>query len=69
MALPGEELIVVPGDVNMLRESDPERAQQERLTVRKQFQSLTAKGYRIAGMEPGPQYVILPCHATRGVEV
>lgn len=64
VALPGAELIVVPEDVNMLRESDPERAGRKRLTVRDQFQSLIAQGYQIAGMSRSREYVLLPSEVT-----
>ncbi len=60
VVLPGAELIPVPKDISMLREDDPEAAQQERLTVRKQFQSLIAQGYRVAGMSKAREYVLLP---------
>jgi predicted GNAT superfamily acetyltransferase len=58
--IPGAELISVPKDIGVLRASDPELAQQERLTVRKQFQSLMTQGYRVAGMSARREYLLLP---------
>ncbi|WP_436527472.1 GNAT family N-acetyltransferase [Actinoplanes sp. HUAS TT8] len=64
VATPGAELISVPKDITMLREKDPEAAQQERLTVRKQFQSLLTQGYRVAGMSESREYVLVPGDAS-----
>jgi predicted GNAT superfamily acetyltransferase len=57
---PGAELISVPPDIAALRQADPVLAQRERLAVRERFQSLLARGYRVAGMSERRDYVLLP---------
>lgn len=57
---PEAELIVIPEDIGVLRETDPQLAQHERLAVRERFQSLLAQGYRVAGMSKAREYVLLP---------
>ena len=61
---PQAELIAVPEDISMLRGTDPQRAQQQRITVRQRFQSLIAQGYRVVGMSRAKAYVLLPARVT-----
>jgi predicted GNAT superfamily acetyltransferase len=71
---PGAELIDIPPDIVTLRQTDHERAQQERHAMRKSFQTLLGQGYRVAGMRPAApegttsdgrfQYVLLPADTT-----
>jgi predicted GNAT superfamily acetyltransferase len=60
VALPGAELIAVSQDIQKVRDESFELAAAERLSVRDRFQSLLARGYRIAGMSRDREYVMLP---------
>ncbi|GIF03710.1 GNAT family N-acetyltransferase [Actinoplanes siamensis] len=67
-ALPGAAIIDVPEDIEMLRRTDPAQAQRDRVTVREQFRSLLARGYRVAGMNKEKQYVLLPAGVEAGFD-
>jgi predicted GNAT superfamily acetyltransferase len=57
---PEAELILVPEDIGLLLETDPQLARQERFAVRERFQSLMTQGYRVVGMTKASEYVLLP---------
>lgn len=57
---PGAELIAVPEDIGLLRQTDPLQALNERFAVRDRFLSLFAEGYRVVGMTRTREYVLLP---------
>jgi predicted GNAT superfamily acetyltransferase len=60
VVLPVAERIAIPEDISVLREKDPDQAERERDNVRRQFQSLIARGYRVAGLSRDGEYVLLP---------
>ena len=66
--LPEAELISIPKDIGMLRETDPEFARRESEAARDRFRSLMADGYRVAGMSRVREYVLLPADVSAAYE-
>jgi predicted GNAT superfamily acetyltransferase len=66
--LPEAELIAVPKDIAMLRETDLQLAQHQRFAVRERFQFLMTHGYRVVGISKAREYVLLPADVAPAYE-